>query len=188
MLDIGLAAKTAAANVDKTLVTEQVRLFVDTDGALKWKTNSGTVVPVAGGVPKFGSFYQTVADVTGTIAANLGPVLFAHASSNNTGDMALDPVTGIITVVTAGNYGINWGVSGAEANAFGLYLNGALVVGTIEGNGDTLSQNKGSTILSLAAGDTLKLVTVNCASVITLQLAGTTNTDQNVANLDFWRC
>lgn len=136
-------------------------------------------------LPKYASFFQRVTDVAGTIAGDNGKVLFQTAGVNNTSGFASIPASGDISVSSTGIYEIKWGVSGVEPNAFAVFVNNTISVGSIEGSGAGTQQNNGVAQVSLTAGDIVSIKTVNCASAITLALAGTTNPLQNVASISF---
>lgn len=139
----------------------------------------------AKGISQYAYFWQEVTDVAGTIAANDGKMLFYHAQANNTAGFASTLPSGDITISDAGVYEVNWGVSGVEPNAFGLFNGNNLISSTIEGSGAGTQQNKGSAIISVLAGAIISLRTVNCAAAVTLALAGTTNVSQNVGTISF---
>lgn len=133
-----------------------------------------------------GYFYQRVTDVSATIAANNGPALFQLAGTSNTvGAFVFVAGSGNIQVVNAGVYMITYAVAGAESNAFALFINGAIQAGTAYGSGAGTQQNNGFAPLALLANDVVSLRTDNCASAITLQLAGTTDVNQICCSIFF---
>lgn len=139
----------------------------------------------AKGISQYAYFWQEVTDVVGTIAANNDKMLFYHGASSNTAGFASTLPSGDVTISDAGVYEVNWGVSGVEPNAFGLFNGNNLISSTIEGSGAGTQQNKGSAIITVLAGAIISLRTVNCAAAITLALAGTTNVSQNVGTISF---
>lgn len=144
-----------------------------------------TIPTGSGGLSEFGYFFQTVAAVAGTIAANNGKALWSTANSNNTAGFTMVPATGDITVLTAGIYEVDWSLSAAEPGAMVPYVNGVKedLAGGTYGSGAGTQQNTGKCLLILAANDIVSLRTDNCAAALTLQLAGTTNTNQVVASI-----
>lgn len=130
-------------------------------------------------------FWQTVADVTGTIAANNGKVLFETGSSNNSPDITSVAGSGdvVIGATAGGLYDIEFSVSGAEPNAFGIFVNGILMPGTLYGSGAGTQQNNGTGTLALVAADIVSIRTVANAAAITLQLAGTTDDSMVVGSI-----
>jgi hypothetical protein len=87
-----------------------------------------------------------------------------------------------IAVANPGNYEVTFSVSGVEPNQFALFLNGALVTGTVYGSGAGTQPNNGQAIIALAAGDVLTLRNHSSAAAITLQtLAGGTQTNVNAS-------
>lgn len=144
-------------------------------------------IPLTGPLSQFGFFWQEVDEVTGTIAANNGKALFFNSSSNNTAGLTTVAGSGDIVVgATAGGiYDINWQVAGAEPNAFAIFINGVIAAGSVNGSGAGTQQNNGSTLLRLAAGDVVSLRSDNAPAAITLQLAGTTDTNQKVTEIMF---
>ncbi len=148
-------------------------------------TGVNTTVGGGSGLAEYGYFYQTVANVTGTIAANNGKALFHAAGANNTAGLTTVADSGDITVglTAGGKYKVTFSVSGAETNAFGVFVNGAVATGSIYGSGAGTQQNTGSCFVTLVAGDVVSVRTVNCAAAVTLQLAGTTNDAQVCASV-----
>jgi len=102
-------------------------------------TCTGTTYSITGftsgsgstGLSTFGYFYQTVADVSGTIAANNGKALFQTAAPDNTAGFTMTPASGDITVASAGKYKISFSVAGVEANAFGVFIGAGVVAGRL---------------------------------------------------------
>jgi hypothetical protein len=73
-------------------------------------------------------------------------------------------------------------VSGVEPSQFGLFVNGSPVAGTIYGSGAGTQQDSGQAILTLGAGDAIRLVNHSSAAAVTLQtLAGGTQTNVNAS-------
>ena len=177
----GLAPGSVAVYIKQDAATVSTATWVSIDGGTTWLNSSVT------GTPEFAYFFQTVADVTGTIAADNGKALFQTPSSNNTAGFTMVAASGDIAVLVAGVYRISWTLCAAEAGAMALYI-GAVkqtASGSVYGNGATTSQNHGQALLVLAAGDIVSLRTDNCGAPLTLQLAGTTDTAQIVASIMF---
>lgn len=139
------------------------------------------------GLSRFAYFYQRVSDVTGTIAADNGKALFAVSSPLNRPGITTVAGTGDITigVGASGIYRIDQYVAGAEANAFVIYVNGVISTGNVYGSGAGTQPNPGYSLVNLAVGDVVSLRSDNCATPITLQLAGTTDVNQIVASIMF---
>jgi hypothetical protein len=92
------------------------------------------------------------------------------------------PGTALISITTAGIYEVTFSVSGVEPNQFALFLNGALVAGSIYGSGAGTQQNNGQVILAIASGDALTLRNHSSSAAVTLQtLAGGTQTNVNAS-------
>ena len=63
-----------------------------------------------------------------------------------------------------------------------LFVNGALVAGSVYGSGTGTQQNNGQVILVPSAGDVVTIVNRSSASAVTLQtLAGETQTNVNAS-------
>ena len=73
-------------------------------------------------------------------------------------------------------------MSGVEPNQFALFLNGALVLGTVYGSGAGTQQNNGQAIIAIAAGDVLTLRNHSSSAAVSLQtLAGGIQTNVNAS-------
>lgn len=142
-----------------------------------------------GSLNQFAYFWQQVDEVTGTIAANDGKALFFNSSTNNTSGLTTVAGSGdiVVGVGAGGVYEINYNVSGAEPNAFAIFINGVKAAGSVYGSGAGTQQNDGFALLALIAGDVVSLRSDNAPAAITLQLAGTTDTDQIVTSIMFKR-
>lgn len=87
-----------------------------------------------------------------------------------------------ITFVDPGTYKITFSVSGVEPNQMALFVNSALVSGTVYGSGAGTQQNIGQAILTIAAGDILTVRNHTSAAAVTLQtLAGGTQSNVNAS-------
>jgi BclA-like protein len=87
-----------------------------------------------------------------------------------------------IALVNAGDYKVTFSVSGTEPSQMALFLNGALVAGTVYGSGAGTQQNTGQVIVRVAAGDVLTLRNHTSAAAVGLQtLAGGTQTNANAS-------
>jgi len=92
------------------------------------------------------------------------------------------PGGGAIAVVNAGTYKVTFTVTGVEPNQMALFVNGSLAAGTVYGSGAGTQPNVGQAILTLGAGDVLRLRNHSSASGVTLQtLAGGTQTNVNAS-------
>ena len=78
------------------------------------------------------------------------------------------PGSSTIQAVEAGTYAIEFSVSGTEPNQFALFVNGAVVPGTIYGSGAGTQQNTGIAIVTLAANDVLTIRNHSSAAAVTL--------------------
>jgi hypothetical protein len=82
----------------------------------------------------------------------------------------------------AGTYRVAFSVSGAEPSQFALFVNAALVPGSVYGSGAGTQQNNGQVMLVLAAGDSLALVNYSSAAAVTLpSVAGGTQANVNAS-------
>jgi hypothetical protein len=89
-----------------------------------------------------------------------------------------------IAFTSAGTYKVSFLVSGAEPGQFALFVNGALVPGTVYGSGAGTQQNTGQVIVTLNAADVLTVRNHSSAAAVTLQtLAGGTQTNVNASVL-----
>jgi hypothetical protein len=89
-----------------------------------------------------------------------------------------------ITLVNAGIYKVAFSVSGTEPNQMALFVNGALVPGTVYGSGAGTQQNSGQAIVTIAAGDvlTVRNYTSSAAVGLATPIGGTqANTNASVA-------
>ncbi len=87
-----------------------------------------------------------------------------------------------IKIVNAGDYKVNFSVSGTEPNQFALFLNGVQVPGTVYGSGAGTQQNSGQAILTIGANDVLTLRNRSSAAAVGLQsLAGGTQINVNAS-------
>ena len=78
------------------------------------------------------------------------------------------PGTSQILITNAGIYEVTFSVSGTEPNQFGLFLNGAVVPGTIYASGAGTQQNNGQAIFTIGAGDVLTLRNHTSAAAVSL--------------------
>jgi hypothetical protein len=92
------------------------------------------------------------------------------------------PGTAQITFLNSGIYEVRFSISGVAPNQVGLFLNGALVPGTIYGSGAGTQQNTGQAILTIVAGDVLTVTNHTSAAALMLQtLAGGTQANVNAS-------
>ena len=74
-----------------------------------------------------------------------------------------------ILVSQGGNYLVSFSVTGTEPNQFAIFVNGALVPGSIYGSGAGTQQNNGQVIVGLKEKDTVTLVNYRSAAAVGLQ-------------------
>jgi len=73
-------------------------------------------------------------------------------------------------------------VSAVEPNQMGLFVNGVVVPGTVQGSGAGTQQSTGQTIIEVTVGDVLTLRNHTSAAAVGLQpLAGGTQPSTNAA-------
>jgi hypothetical protein len=77
--------------------------------------------------------------------------------------------TSAVTIDNTGVYIITFSVSGAEANQFGIFINGTSIAQAIYSSGAGTQQNTGMAILQLSAGDTLTVVNHSSAAAVNLE-------------------
>jgi hypothetical protein len=152
-------------------------LTIDTAGA-PVDTDTDT-----SGITQYANFFQTVADVGATIAADNGKALFHGPGASNTAGFTMVADSGDITVTNAGVYKIDWEITCAEAGAMSLYVGAAKQAGTCFGTGAGTQNINGTALLTLGAGAVVSLRSDNCPAALTLQLAGTTNTAEIVCSI-----
>jgi len=78
------------------------------------------------------------------------------------------PSSTTIGIVNAGVYKVDFSVSGTQPNQFALFLNGALVPGTIYGSGAGTQQNTGQAIFTIGSGDVITLRNHSSSSAVGL--------------------
>ncbi len=89
-----------------------------------------------------------------------------------------------IAFTKVGIYKVTFSVSGVEPCQFALFINGALVPGTIHGSGAGTQQNTGQALIAIAAADVLTLRNHSSAAAVGLQtLAGGTQANVNASIL-----
>ncbi len=158
----GLLGPTGSTGVKGTTGTQGARGVTGlggTNGSNGARGTTGSRGPTgtagtagSGGVTQYAYLYNTSVEtvaVEGDVTLDSNGVLtsgFAHTAG-------LAPVT----VVSAGVYKVTFSVSGTEASQFALFVNGALVPGTIYGSGAATQQNDGQAIFSIASGGLLTL-------------------------------
>jgi hypothetical protein len=96
-------------------------------------------------------------------------------------DVNLAPITGDITALKKGYYSVQWEVDGMLTDvifpppswSFGIYINGLLVASSTSGSTtlsleDVVTNNSGSSIFLLNAGDvvSLKNISLNAVSLV----------------------
>ena len=84
--------------------------------------------------------------------------------------------------MNAGDYKVTFSVSGTEPSQMALFVNGALVAGTVYGSGAGTQQNTGQVIVTVGAGDVLTVRNHSSAAAVTLAtLIGGTQTNANAS-------
>ena len=162
----GIAGAIGAAGAAGAPGSQGVPGIPGVGGFLAWSyiyalTTSGTVAVYNG----------TNLDPASVPFDNNGPLVGVTHTPANT-----SPTGAVIGIVSAGLYAITFSVSGAEPNQFALFVNGVASASTIYGAGSGTIQNIGKTILSLGAGDTLRVVNNMSGAAVTLaQQGGTAN-------------
>jgi len=116
----------------------------------------------AGGISAYGYIFnltpQTVPIGGSVTFDSTGPLLgVTHAIGSAS-----------VNVVAAGDYAIDFSVSGTEPNQFALFVNGVQAVGSVYGSGAGTQQNTGFLIVTLSAGDTLTLRNNSSAAAVGL--------------------
>ena len=92
------------------------------------------------------------------------------------------PGTTDITLTDSGDYKVTYSVSAVEPSQMALFVNGAVVPGTVYGSGAGTQQNIGQVIATFSAGDVLTVRNHSSAAAVTLQtLAGGTQTNANAS-------
>jgi hypothetical protein len=87
-----------------------------------------------------------------------------------------------VIIEDAGNYQVQFVISGVEPGQFALFDNGAPIPGSVYGSGSSMQEAVGDLIVPLAAGDVLSVVNHSSAAAVTLQtLAGGTQTNVNAS-------
>jgi hypothetical protein len=129
------------------------------------------------GILEYAYIYNTGLQVVAIEA----PVLFSNTGVITAG-ITHAPGSAQIAIGSAGDYKVDFSVSGVEPNQFALFVNGAAVAEAIYGSGAGTQQNTGQAIITLSAGDVLTLVNHSSAAAVTLQdLAGGTQTNVNAS-------
>ena len=92
------------------------------------------------------------------------------------------PGAASVALVNAGDYKVSFSVSGVEPSQMALFLNGALVPGTVYGSGAGTQQNTGQVIVRAGSGDVLTLRNHSSSAAVGLQTnAGGTQTNANAS-------
>jgi len=138
-------------------------------------TGANGATGATGGLSQFGYIYN----LTPRTVAIEADVIF-DSNGIITPGITHSPGTTQIVVTTPGIYEVTFSVSGTQSSQFALFLNGALVAGTIYGSGAGTQQNNGQALISIAAGDVLTLR--NHSSAAAVGLASTVGGTQANAN------
>jgi hypothetical protein len=133
----------------------------------------------AGGVSEYAYVYNLGAEVV-PIEADIafdknGPMTpgITHAPGNAG-----------VTFTSAGTYKISFSVSGVEPGQMALFINGAMVPGSVYGSGAGTQHDEGQVITTISTADVLTLRNHSSAAAVTLQtLAGGTQTNTNASLL-----
>ncbi len=133
----------------------------------------------AGGLSQYGYIYNQGAEVV---------PIEADVSFDTNGILTTRIIhavgTSHIHITSAGIYKVTFSVSSVEPNQFALFVNGALVPGTVYGSGAGTQQSYGQAIITLADGDVITLRNHTSWAAVTLQtLAGGTQTNVNASIL-----
>ena len=132
-----------------------------------------------GGSSQYGYVYNVSAE---TVAIE-APVPFSDNGILTSG-ITHAPGDPGVAFTSAGDYKVTFSVSGTEPSQFALFLNGAMVTGTIYGSGAGTQQNTGQAIFRINAGDVLTLVNHSSAAAVGLpSLAGGTQGNVNASIL-----
>jgi hypothetical protein len=87
-----------------------------------------------------------------------------------------------IQFIGAGTYKVTFSASGVEPSQMALFINGAMVDGSVYGSGAGTQPLIGQVIVQVGAGDVLTLRNHSSAAAVTLQtLAGGTQTNANAS-------
>lgn len=100
--------------------------------------------------------YAYVYNLANQIVA-LGADVIFDSNSNLTTGFTHAPGTSGITIGNTGVYKVSFSVSCTEPNQFALFLNGAVLPGSIYGSGAGTQQNNGVLIFMASAGDVITL-------------------------------
>lgn len=96
------------------------------------------------------------------------PVLFSNNGTTTSAGFTHTINSSTITVANAGQYVAWFTVSGSEVNQFSLFRNGAPIIGSTYGSGDTFQQNDGRVIFNASAGDVITLVNHSSNTFVSL--------------------
>jgi BclA C-terminal domain len=92
------------------------------------------------------------------------------------------PGSDSIGLSVVGVYKVTFSVSGTEPNQMALFVNGAVVPGTVYGSGAGTQQNTGQAIVPISANDVLTVRSHSSSAAVGLQtLAGGTQTNTNAS-------
>lgn len=127
----------------------------------------------AGGISAYGYIYALNRQDVAIDAA----VLFDAQSDLLNIEHQLD--SSDISILQDGNYLVSFSITGTEPNQFAIFVNGAVVPGSIYGSGAGTQQNHGQVIVSLREKDTLTLVNYHSAAAVGLQ-SNSGGTEKNV--------
>ncbi len=98
-------------------------------------------------------FPPIVSGIVYNVSAQTVPVetdVIFDTNGNLSPGITHTPGTTQIAVSNPGKYEVTFSVTGVEPNQFALFLNGALVIGTVYGSGAGTQQNNGQAIIALA--------------------------------------
>lgn len=129
------------------------------------------------------SQYAYIYNVSAEVVAIEATVAFSNNGILTSG-ITHAPGNAGVAFTVAGDYKVTFSVSGVEPGQFAIFINGAMVAGTVYGSGAGTQQDNGQAIITLAANDVLTLVNHSSAAAVTLQtLAGGTQGNVNASIL-----
>lgn len=139
----------------------------------------GPAGPAGGGLAEYAYIYNLDAQVVA-----IGADIVFSDNGVIAGTLIHAPGTPSIAIGTAGDYEIQFSVSGVEPNQFAVFLNGVPVAGAIYGSGSGAQPSGGSVIITVVAGDIMTVRNHSSAAAVTLQtLAGGIEANANASVL-----
>jgi hypothetical protein len=160
---VGAAGTVGPAGTVGTAGSVGAAGTVGVAGAVGATGATGATGAAGGGLSQFGYVYN----LTGNVVPIEADVVF-DTNGFLTPGITHAPGTSQIAVTDAGNYEVTFSVSGSEPNQFALFLNGALVPGTIYASGAGTQQNTGQAIFPIGSGGVITLRNHSSSSAVTL--------------------